>query len=148
MTTRMVGGAYITAALGNISTSANLGWLEAVGGAKVTVAAKGDIGQSVTGPLATIVGGVIMRTAKSDLSYSAPKSSITVGGVATLSSDEKLKLESDGTITMEALAELGFTADDLTIKLAPAKVTLEGDVKVNAGDTVKVTGKPDEITKS
>lgn len=144
--TRMVGGAYVAAALGNISWSANYVLAEMIGGVKLTVAADGSVSQSVTGPLATLVGGVIMRTADGDVSYSSPISTVNVGRMAALSSDEKLILESDSTIQLEAQSKLSFTAGDLVVQLEPAKVTVAGDVKLSSGSSITVTGSPDNVT--
>jgi len=145
--TRMVGGAQISTALGNISTSANYGFTELIGGAKITVAAGGNIAQSVMGPLAHTVGGVIMRTSVEDMSYSAENSFITVGSSATLSSDEKLKLESNGTIELVASESLEIKAGGATIKMTPGSIGFEGNLRMTSTGKVVVTGKPDNVTK-
>lgn len=145
--TRMVGGAHVSAALGNISTSANYGFTELVGGAKITIAAKGTIAQSVKGPLATTVGGSIMRTSKADMSYSAENSFITVGATASMKSDEKLKIESDKVIEIEALREMKLSVGNVSITLTPTEVAFTGDLHLKAKEKIAITGKPDNVTK-
>ncbi len=145
--TRMVGGAQISGAMGNIATSANYGFTELVGGAKITVAANGDIAQSVMGPLATTVGGALMRTSTEDMSYSAENSFITVGAIASLTSDEKLKIESNGTIELVAQSEMKLDAGGVTITLTPGSIGFTGNLKMASSGKVVVTGKPDNVTK-
>jgi type VI secretion system secreted protein VgrG len=145
--TRMVGGAYITASVGSITSNANLGLFEAIGGAKVTVSAKGNIAQSVMGPLTTTVGGLIMRQCKGDMSYSSPNSTVNVGGLAELKTDEKLEIHSDGTVLLEAQGKLSLVVGGLELTLTPSAVTIKGDVKLKAAESVTVSGKPDNITK-
>ncbi|MFT3764222.1 MAG: type VI secretion system tip protein TssI/VgrG [Minicystis sp.] len=145
--TRLVGGAQISAALGNISTSANWGFTEVVGGAKMTLAAEGTIQQSVSGPMATTVGGMVMRSSGSDMSYSAENSFITVGATADLTSDEKLKVESDGTIELVAAEEMKFAVGGVSITLTPGQVRFTGDLTFKAKSKIAITGKPDNVTK-
>jgi hypothetical protein len=145
--TRMVGGAYITASVGSIASNASWALLEAVGGAKVTVSAKGNVAQSVMGPLTTTVGGLIMRQAKGDMSYSSPISTIHVGGLAELKTDQKLEIHSDGTVELEALSNMSLQVGALELTLTPSAVSIKGDVKLKASESITVTGKPDNITK-
>jgi type VI secretion system secreted protein VgrG len=145
--TRLVGGAQIASALGNIGTSANWGFTEIVGGAKMTMAAEGTIQQSVSGPMATTVGGAVMRTSGSDMSYSAENSFITVGATADLSSDAKLKIESDDTIELVAHEEMKLAVGGVTITLTPGQVRFTGDLHFKASAKIAVTGKPDNVTK-
>lgn len=145
--TRMVGGAQISAAMGNISTSANYGFTEIVGGAKMTLAAEGTIQQSVSGPMATTVGGAVMRSSGQDMSYSAENSFINVGATADLTSDEKLKIESDGTIEMVAAEEMKLAVGGVSITLTPGQVRFTGDLAFKAKAKIAVSGKPDNVTK-
>lgn len=145
--TRLVGGAQISTAMGNISTSANWGFTEVVGGAKMTLAAEGNIQQSVSGPMATTVGGAVMRSSGADMSYSAENSFITVGATAELASDEKLKIESDGTIELVAAEEMKLSVGGVSITLTPGQVRFTGDVHFKAKAKIAVSGKPDNVTK-
>lgn len=145
--TRLVGGAQVSAALGNISTSANYGFTEIVGGAKMTLAAEGTIQQNVMGPMATTVGGAVMRSSGADMSYSAENSFITVGATADLASDEKLKIESDGTIELVAAEEMKLAVGGVSITLTPGQVRFTGDLNFKASAKIAVSGKPDNVTK-
>ena len=145
--TRMVGGAQISAAMGNIATSANYGFTEVVGGAKITIAANGHIAQSVMGPLATTVGGTLMRTSTEDMSYSAENSFITVGAAANLTSDEKLKIESNDTIEITAASEIKLETGGATITMTPGSIAFKGNLKMKTTGKVVATGKPDNVTK-
>jgi type VI secretion system secreted protein VgrG len=145
--TRLVGGAQVTAALGNISTSANYGFTETIGGAKITVAAEGSIQQSVSGPMSSTVGGAVMRTSKANMSYSAENSFITVGATADMVSDEKLKIESDGTIELAASQEMKLTVGGVSITLTPGEVRFTGDVHFKAKAKIAISGKPDNVTR-
>jgi uncharacterized protein (DUF2345 family) len=133
--------------MGNISTSANWGFTEVVGGAKMTLAAEGTIQQNVMGPMATTVGGSVMRSSGADMSYSAENSFITVGATADMSSDEKLKIESDGTIEMVAAQEMKLAVGGVSITLTPGQVRFTGDVHLKAKAKIAVSGKPDNVTK-
>lgn len=145
---RMVGGAYITTAVGNVITSMNHGYLEAVGGAKLTVAAKGSILENVGGPLATTVGGLIMRKATGDMGFSAKATAVNVGGIALLKSDEKLVIESGKDIKLSADVGLTIKSGDLEIGIKPGGVSIKGNVKIETESKVEVTGAKDKITDS
>lgn len=145
--TRMVGGAYVNVAVRNIDTSSQFGMLEAIGGVKVTVAAEGNISESVMGSLTHTVGGTIVRQCDDDMSYSAPVSIVNVGASATLKSDEKFRIQTDGTIEIEAQSSLSLKVGGVSIKMTGGSVSLGGDVKLKAADRIAVTGKPDNITK-
>ena len=99
------------------------------------------------GPLATTVGGALMRTSPEDMSYSAENSFITVGAAASLTSDEKLKIESNGTIELIAASELKLEAGGATITMTPGSIAFAGNLKMTSTGKVVVTGKPDNVTK-
>ncbi len=141
---RMVGGAYIALSLGNITTGVGYGYAETVGGAKLTVAGEG-IGQTVGGPLATTVGGLIMRKAKGNMSVTAEKTVVRVGGTATLSSEERIEIHGEE-IYLEAATELTFGGGGMSMTLAPGKLSIEGKMKLDAGDKIVVTGNKDILT--
>ena len=145
---RMVGGAFITASIGNINTSMAYGYLEAVGGAKLTVTADGSIMDSTGGPHLLTVGGVIMRKSGEDMGYAAKSSNVNVGGLALLRSSEKLTIKSDGEIQIKAATGLTFKNAGLEIKLSPSKITMKGDVAIETEEKIEISGGPDKITDS
>ncbi|MBI4955260.1 MAG: type VI secretion system tip protein VgrG [Myxococcales bacterium] len=144
--TRMVGGAYVAAALGTINVSAHGGYAEVVGGAKLTVAATGSIHQSVGGPLALTVGGAILRKATGSMSYSAKATSIRVGGATRYGSAEALRVMCDGTITIQAASELALKSGDLELKLTPSETTMKGKLELTSNEKITVTGGKDNVT--
>ncbi len=148
MMLRMVGGAYITTAVGNVITSMNHGYLEAVGGAKLTVAAKGSILETVGGPLATTVGGLIMRKATGDMGFSAKSTLVNVGAIGIFKSSEKLVIESGKDLHLSADAGLTIKNGDMEIALKPGGVSIKGSVKIETEEKVEVTGATDKITDS
>lgn len=141
---RMVGGAYVALSLGNITFGVGHGYAETVGGAKLTVAGEG-IGQTVGGPLATTVGGLIMRKAKGNMSVTADKTVVRVGMNATLSSEERMEIHGEE-IYLEAATELTFGGGGMSMTLAPGKLSIEGKMKLDAGDKIVVTGNKDILT--
>jgi hypothetical protein len=141
---RMVGGAYVALSLGNITTGVGFGYAETVGGAKVTVAGEG-VGQTVGGPLATTVGGLIMRKAKGNMSVSAEKTVVRVGASATFSSEERIEIHGEE-IFLEAETELTLGGGGMSMTLAPGKLSIEGKMKLDAGDKIVVTGNKDILT--
>jgi hypothetical protein len=143
---RMVGGAYVAAALGTVNLSSNLGYAEVIGGAKLTVAATGSILQSVGGPMTTTVGGVVMRKATGAMSTSAKATTIKVGATASLTSAEKLRVLCGKEIDITMDGELVVAQGGLELKLAPAETTVKGNVKLEASDKIAVTGGRDNVT--
>jgi type VI secretion system secreted protein VgrG len=141
---RMVGGAYVALSLGNITNGVGFGYAETVGGAKLTVAGEG-IGQTVGGPLATTVGGLVMRKAKSNMSTTAEKTVVRVGASATFSSEERIEIHGEE-IYLEAETELTFGGGGMSMTLAPGKLSIEGKMKLDAGDKIVVTGNKDILT--
>ena len=141
---RTVGGAYIALSLGNITNGVGFGYAETVGGAKLTMAGEG-IGQTVGGPLATTVGGLIMRKAKGNMSVTTEKTVVRVGATATLSSEERMEIHGEE-IYIEAATELTFGGGGMSMTLTPGKLSIEGKMKLDAGDKIVVTGNKDILT--
>jgi len=141
---RMVGGAYVALSLGNITNGVGFGYAETVGGAKLTMAGEG-VGQTVGGPLTTTVGGLIMRKAKGNMSVTAEKTVVRVGATATFSSEERIEIHGEE-IYLEAATELTFGGGGMSMTLAPGKLSIEGKMKLDAGDKIVVTGNKDNLT--
>jgi hypothetical protein len=79
------------------------------------------------------------------MGYSAKQSKITVTGDADLKGDEKININGDE-IVLEADALLGFQSQGLELKLEPGKTTIGGQMKIDAGNLIKVTGNKNNIT--
>lgn len=143
--TRMVGGGFISVAVGEISSSAMLLHTEVIGGVKLTLAG-GSIQQSVGKLLSTTVGGAILRSAKGPLDMAATHLRFLVGGPALIAAREDLTVSGD-TVKLSAGAKLSLSAGSaLSMVLDPAGMTWKGDVKIVA-DEVKLTGNVVDLTK-
>ena len=144
---RMVGGVELLGAGDNISTSAKYVLAETVGGAKITVSVQGSVTESVTGPLALTVGGAVLRKSGKDRGIAGENCKVTVGGLAQLESKERIEIQGDE-ITIEAAGKLELKQGELLIQLTPGKTTVQGKLRLEAGENVQVTGKDDNLTKS
>jgi hypothetical protein len=50
-------------------------------------------------------------------------------------------------IHLEAKSKLTIQAGGLKFELAPDKITIAGPIKLTSGNTIKVSGNPDHLTK-
>jgi type VI secretion system secreted protein VgrG len=141
---RVVGGAFISAAGGDIKIDAGKGYTETVVGAKLTYADDG-ITQNVEGAMALTVAGALFRTAKGDMKSTAKKIKVNVGGPAALSSKEKFTI-SGKVITIEAATKLDIQAGaegskKLAIELGPAAMLMKGGpVLLESSGKIVTTG--------
>ncbi|MBW2525799.1 MAG: type VI secretion system tip protein VgrG [Deltaproteobacteria bacterium] len=138
---KMVGGAYITVAIGEISWLAGKGYTETVGGAKISMSLK-EMTTSVTGAHTLTVGGLASRESKADMSIAAPTSTITVAGNATYKSDDAIEV-SGGTITINASGALNIKAGGGEIAMTPGSIALKGDVNLEGSGEVHFSGQLD-----
>jgi hypothetical protein len=95
--------------------------------------------------MARLVGGIEKWKAKGDINVSAESSTVKVGAKASFESGDKLEMQSED-IEIEAKAGLKLEQGDLLFELTPAGIKLKGNVKLDAGDKVKVVGGPDDLT--
>jgi type VI secretion system secreted protein VgrG len=119
---------------------------EEVGGSKITVAAAAGIAQAVTGTLEVDVGGSVTKTAGNNVSTSTQKTTITIGGSANFNAGKRIEIVGK---TVELVARSSFTiaGGGGSITLTPGGIEMSGDVKLDAGTTITVTGSPDNITR-
>lgn len=145
-TRRTVGGAFISAALAEASTSVKMAFAETIGGAKVTLSRKG-ISQKVGGPMSLTVGGAIIRIATGDISTSAKNIRVNVGGAASFDSKVRLSMES-ATITVQGLSGLKLDGAGAVLDLAPGSLSMKGSsVLLDADVKIVVTGANEHLTK-
>lgn len=142
---RTVGGALVQAGVGSIATNVKTLYTETVGGAKITIAAKGNITTTVNGPAALTVGGVLMRKSKKSMGFAAKNTRVNIGGLARLSSNEKIEMRGNH-IVIEARSSLTLKTPNLEIALTPTKTTIKGDLKLDAKQKVEVAGMDDNLT--
>jgi type VI secretion system secreted protein VgrG len=137
---RTVGGAFISAGLNDIKTTAAMLYAETVGGLKLTLSVTDVIGQSCDGYMALTVGGAVMRTAVKDITFSADTTKVTVGGMLGLTSTTQVHVKSK-TISLTGLTSLDFSVKGAGLVLDAAGVHMTGAVQVKTGTEVVVTGK-------
>jgi type VI secretion system secreted protein VgrG len=137
---RTVGGAFISAGISDIKTTAAKAYAETVGGLKLTLSVTDVIGQNVGGYMALTVGGAIIRTAEKDITVSADTTKVTVGGLLGLTSTTQVHLKSKQ-IAITGLTELDLSVKGAGLVLDGAGVRLKGAVQVKTGTEVVVTGK-------
>ncbi len=142
---RLVGGAEIKIAGGNITHEAGLVLLETVGGVKATITVKGGIEKSVQNRMVHLVGGVALRKAKDDYNTSSKKSDIRVGGLARLKAGEKAELRSKH-VELEAATSFVLKSGEVQIELKPGETSIAGTMKFEAGGKINVIGGPDDLT--
>jgi hypothetical protein len=82
-----------------------------------------------------------------DMGNSSKLARIQVGGVATLKAGAATTVKA-AVIDVSAAASLALDGGAVGIQLAPGKVTIKGDMKLDAGASIKITGNPDNVTKA
>jgi len=142
---RMVGGAFVTVALGSITTTGGDAYVETVGGARITSAVKGTIDQTAQ-KMKVRVGQSIIRKAQEDLSYSANISEVEAGSLVSLSAKNEFEIES-AEIVIEASTKLALQAGDAVIELLPAAIQIKGPAVLRANEKIAVTGGYEELTR-
>lgn len=142
---RMVGGGWITVAIGNIGINVTLAYAETVGGVKVTIARKA-IHQSAGLGLITTVGGAVMRTAVGDMSFTSKLSKTNVGGLASLRSAQSAVVTATS-VAVTTAAGLSLRSGALSISMKPGSMSITGDVKLEAPE-IKVTGNVENLTSA
>ena len=70
---------------------------------------------------------------------------VRVGATATFSSEERIEIHGEE-IYLEAATELTFGGGGMSMTLAPGKLSIEGKMKLDAGDKIVVTGNKDNLT--
>jgi type VI secretion system secreted protein VgrG len=118
---------------------------EIVGGSKSTTASGAGIQQAVTGALTVTVDGSVTRVAGDSVTTSAKSSVVTIEGSATLGAGKRVELVGK-VVELEAKSRISLSAANLSITLTPGCAAMTGNVKLDAGTTITVTGTPDEIT--
>lgn len=141
---RLVGGALVELAGKTITNAANKLYLEMVGGMKLTTSATHNIQHSAAKLYSTTVGMMSLRKAKGDVTTASKKSTITVGGATMIKSDEKLELHGKE-IEIQALSGFSLKSGGLGIELSATAAKLTGEMKLKAGEAVKVAGGPDKL---
>lgn len=144
--TRTVGGAYVAVAAGSIETSASKLFLETIGGAKITVA-RGSIDQAVGKAMALTVGGLLMHQTPAKYGVSGKTGTVMVGGTAKLAATDKLEIAAEE-VFLTAGARIAFEGPDGSIELTPGSMSFTGDVLLDAGEKLKTTGTPLNLTKA
>ncbi|MEP7121891.1 MAG: type VI secretion system tip protein TssI/VgrG [Byssovorax sp.] len=144
--TRTIGGSLTATAEGAIAIQAGRTYAETIGGSKVTVSEAGGILQTVSGVLTVNVKGEVMRQATGDMSVSAKKSKIKIGADAGMKSEKRFEMRSE-VIHLEAKQKLTIQAGGLKFELEPDKITIAGPLKLTSGNTIRVSGNPDHLTK-
>ncbi len=142
---RLVGGAEIKAAGGNITHESGLVLLETVGGVKATITVKGGIEKSVQNRMINLVGAASIRKAKADYNVSSKKSNVKVGGIAKFKAGEKIELRSQH-IELEAATSFTLKSGDVEIGMTPSGASIKGTMKFEAGGKINVIGGPDDLT--
>ncbi len=112
--------------------------------AALTTSATHNIQHSAAKLYSTTVGMMSLRKAKGDVTTASKKSTITVGGATMIKSDEKLELHGKE-IEIEALSGFSLKSGGLGIELSATAAKLTGEMKLKAGESVKVAGGPDKL---
>ena len=141
---KVVGGAYITAAVQSIEWKAGAGYLETVGGIKLTCSADA-IKQEVGSKLVTTVGGAVMRIGSLGIGINSGQSTITVGGAATLRGRTKLEIKGK-TVKLKANTDFLLKEPKSQVDLKPGAANFKGKLNLEA-PTVVITGATVDLTK-
>lgn len=138
-TSRLVGGAFISAGIGDMTTTSSKAYIETVGGLKLTTSITAGIAQSVGGMLTVTVGGAIVRTATKDIVVSAKTTTVTVGAALALQSAAEVRLMAPK-IEITGLTSLDLVVSGAGILIDADGVHMKGAVQIKAGSEVVFTG--------
>lgn len=143
--TRIVGGASIHLAEGNVSHEGGESLIEVACGSKLTVAKEQSIKQSVADKLGTFVTGFVLRKSLSDMSVSAKKTEVNVNASASFASAERMELRSKE-IELVSSASITLKSGALEIKMTPSEVSFKGPLKKKSGTKITVRGNGEKLT--
>jgi len=141
---RLIGAALVELAGQTITNVSNKLYVELVGGMKMTTSTTSTIQRSMADLYSTTVGGMILRKAKGDVSTASKKSTITVGGATIVESAERLELHGKE-IELEAGSGFSLTSGSMGISMSGGVAKITGELKLKAGNTVRVAGGPDKL---
>lgn len=142
---RMVGGAEIKLAGGNITHNSGLLLAETVGGVKATITLTGAIDKSVKHTMVNLIGAMALRKAKADYNTASNKSDIRVGVNCSIKAGEMMELRSKH-IELEAAGSFSLKSGDVEISMSPSGMGIKGTMKFEAGSKINVIGGPDDLT--
>ncbi|HTJ84339.1 MAG TPA: type VI secretion system tip protein TssI/VgrG [Polyangiaceae bacterium] len=143
---RVVGGAHAMLAGGNITRRGTYLLAETVGLLKLSKTIEESVLQVVSGKFVRTVLGSVTRRAGTDIGSTASTSDVTIGGAATMKTDEHVDFVSR-TITMKAKEKLELVVGDVKLELTPTSATVVGKLKVETKGSLVVRGGPDDVTK-
>lgn len=143
---RVVGGAHVMLAGGNITRRASYLLAETIGFVKLSRAADENVMLSVSGTLLRSVLGSVTRKAGTDVGHSAETTNVSVAGKIAIDTDEDFDIKGE-TIKLTATESLTLTVGSLTLAMTPATITIHGNLKVDAKASLLVRGGPDDVTK-
>ncbi|HVY49489.1 MAG TPA: type VI secretion system tip protein TssI/VgrG [Minicystis sp.] len=142
---KLVGGAYVTAALLGVDVKVGLAYLETIGGAKLTLAAKA-IKQSVDGKLVVTVGGAILRTATALVDLKSQKGTTVTAGLAAAYKTKDALLVKAKTVKITAKQKLVLKSGETEISLEPSAAKLKGKLELSADKDIVMTGNTLDLT--
>jgi type VI secretion system secreted protein VgrG len=140
---KLVGGVYLTVAVGHIDWTVGSGYAETVGGLKLT-GVLGSYTTNVDQKQITTVGGAALRGAVDDLTVDSEVSTVTAGS-ATYAAFQQLLMQG-ATVVVAAGGSLKLKAGEGTITMSPNSVKLEGEVKLSAATELVIDGDAVELT--
>ncbi len=142
---KVVGGAYVTAAVGDTTWTVGKGYYaERVGAVKLTATAA-SLEQTVQGLHSVTVGGALQRMAGAAITMSAATSAITVGGAAKLKAGSQLEIASDA-VALTGAAGLLVEGGGAKAALSPGSLSLTGKLELKAEGDIVVRGDSADIT--
>ncbi len=141
---RLIGAALLEVAGQTITNVSNKLYAEIVGGMKLTTSTTSNIQRSVAELYTTTVGGLSLRKAKGDISTASKKSTITVAGATLVESKERLELHGKE-IELDAGSGFSLTSGSMGIQMGTDSAKITGELKLKAGNTVRVAGGPDKL---
>ncbi|AKT38168.1 type VI secretion system Vgr family protein [Chondromyces crocatus] len=137
---RTVGGAFISAGVGNMTTTAGKAYVETVGGVKLTTSLSEGISESIEGQLVVTVGGAVVRSSVGDMTVSSRANRVMVGAALDLTSSKQVHVVSKE-IEIVGDALLDVDVSGAGIQLTPAGIQMRGAVQIKSDESVTVTGK-------
>ncbi len=143
---RKVAGDVLVAGEGNLEIVVQDTLTEEVGASKVIAVDDAGIGVRVGGNYKMNVKADVTRESGESMGYSADRSRITVTGGATFLGDEKININGNN-IILQAEKLLSFRSQSMLLKLEGGKISVEGKMKIDAGNNIRVAGNKVNITK-
>ena len=122
---RRVGGAHLSASVGDVPTKALLAHAELVGAVRLKLTPR-NIATSVGGPLVSLVGGTVLRSSQESIGLEARSAQFKVGGPFSVDATGSIVIKGEQ-VMLRSKTSLTVGSGAAALTLTPSKLTIAAD---------------------